>query len=121
MRTRFPSHRDVCFCLQSDRAHTYTCGIYANRDAPGIATASLKGQWVFEDGKRGAVLVMHNPRQVYLPPNIVLEALYHVDKLIDKWLVTSVQVCPAYSMYLSDGCTCHAIPGVHSCAYTDRA
>jgi hypothetical protein len=45
---------------------------------------------------------MHNPRQIYIPPNAVLGPLYKVDKLIDKYLVTSIHVCPAYSMYLSD-------------------
>ncbi|KAH0831042.1 hypothetical protein J3R83DRAFT_13546 [Lanmaoa asiatica] len=71
-------------------------------DVPGIATASIKGQWLFERGKRDAVLIMHTPRQIFIPPNVVLEPLYQVDKLIDKWLVTSIHVCPAYSMYLSD-------------------
>ncbi|KAG8215952.1 hypothetical protein J3R82DRAFT_7932 [Butyriboletus roseoflavus] len=71
-------------------------------DVPDIANASVKGQWLFQRGKRGAVLIMHNPRQVFLPPNVILEPLYQVDKLIDKWLVTSIHLCPAYSMYLSD-------------------
>ncbi|KAI9569216.1 hypothetical protein HD554DRAFT_2020862 [Boletus coccyginus] len=68
----------------------------------GIAHASVKGQWSFERGKRGALLIMHSPRQIFLPPKVVLEPLYKVDKLVDRYLVTSIHVCPAYSMYLSD-------------------
>ncbi|KAF8128944.1 hypothetical protein EV363DRAFT_1451425 [Boletus edulis] len=71
-------------------------------DAPGIANASVKGKWLFQRGKRGAILIMHSPRQIFLPPKVVLEPLYKVDKLIDKMLVTNIHVCPAYSMYLSD-------------------
>lgn len=48
---------------------------------------------------------MHKPRQISIPPNVVLEPLYKVDKLYEKVLVTSIHVCPAYSMYLSDECT----------------
>jgi hypothetical protein len=75
----------------------------ANRE--GIAEASIKGQWLFERGKRGAILIMHSPRQIYIPPKVVLEPLYKVDKLIDKYLVTNIHVCSAYSMYLSEKCT----------------
>ena len=53
---------------------------------------------------------MHSPRQRYLPRKVVLEPLYKVDKLIDKSLVTSIHICPAYSMYLSDKCTAHFYP-----------
>jgi hypothetical protein len=71
-------------------------------DTPEITNASVKGRWSFERGKRGAILIMHSPRQFYIPPKVVLEPLYKVDKLIDKMLVTNIHVCPAYSMYLSD-------------------
>ncbi|KAN0094908.1 hypothetical protein V8E55_003195 [Tylopilus felleus] len=69
-------------------------------DAPVIGKKSYK--WFFEREKRGAVLFLHSPRQIFLPPHVVLEPLYKVDKLINKCLVTSIHVCPAYSMYLSD-------------------
>ena len=105
----------------SGQAHTHTCAMHTNRDIPNIATASLKGEWEFKNGQRGAVLVMQKPRQIYLPPGMILEKLYKVDKLIDKYLVTSVHMCPAYSLYLSNTCTCrrlrcsictdHATPG----------
>lgn len=68
----------------------------------GITNASFKGQWSFERDKRDAVLIMHNPRQIFLPPNVVLEQLYKVDRMVNKHLVTNIHVCPAYSMYLSD-------------------
>lgn len=70
----------------------------------GLATASIKGQWQFEHGKRDALLIMHCPRVRYLPPDVILETLYKVPKLKDKWLVTSVHICPAFSMYLSNKC-----------------
>lgn len=82
--------------------------IYDDRE--GIAEASIKGQWLFERGKRGAILIMHSPRQIYIPPKVVLEPLYKVDKLIDKLLVTNIHVCPAYSMYLSDKSTLAILP-----------
>jgi hypothetical protein len=73
-----------------------------DKEVEGIAEASIKGQWLFERGKRGAILIMHSPRQIYIPPKVVLEPLYKVDKLIDKYLVTNIHVCSAYSMYLSE-------------------
>lgn len=76
------------------------------RDVPSIATAPIKGKWTFERAdRREAVLIMHRPRQISIPPSVVLEPLYQVDKLVEKCLVTSIYVCPAYSMYLSDKCT----------------
>ncbi|KAH0831047.1 hypothetical protein J3R83DRAFT_13556 [Lanmaoa asiatica] len=86
---------------------------YNRRGVASIANACVKGQWLFERGKRDAVLIMHSPRQIFLPPDVILEPLYKVDKLIDKWLVTSIHVCPAYSMYLSDKCRslfCFIVP-----------
>ncbi|KAG9313689.1 hypothetical protein JVU11DRAFT_6036 [Chiua virens] len=71
-------------------------------DVADVANASLKGEWTFQNGKRDALFIMHRPRQVSIPPNMVLGPLYEVDMLIRKWLVTSVNVCPAYSMYLSN-------------------
>lgn len=49
----------------------------------GITNASFKGQWLFERDKRNAVLLMHNSRQIFLPPNVVLEYLYRVDRLVN--------------------------------------
>ncbi|KIJ05280.1 hypothetical protein PAXINDRAFT_21444 [Paxillus involutus ATCC 200175] len=69
---------------------------------PGIANASLKGQWQFEKGRRDALLIMHSPRQMYLPPEVILGHLYKVPKLQDKHLVTSVHVCPAFTIYVSN-------------------
>lgn len=70
----------------------------------GFATASIKGQWQFEQGKRDALLIMYCPRLRYLPRNVILDTLYKVPKLKDKWLVTSIHICPAFSMYLSNKC-----------------
>ncbi|KAF8556659.1 hypothetical protein OG21DRAFT_1520942 [Imleria badia] len=70
----------------------------------GLAAASIKGQWQFEHGKRDALLIMCCPRLRYLPPNVILDTLYKVPKLRDKWLVTSVHIYPAFSMFLSNKC-----------------
>ncbi|KAH7906670.1 hypothetical protein BJ138DRAFT_1117362 [Hygrophoropsis aurantiaca] len=68
----------------------------------GVANVSLKGEWQFATGRRGALLVMHKPRQTYLPPGELLKPLYNIPELKDKYIVTSVFSCPAYSIYLSD-------------------
>jgi len=68
----------------------------------GLANATIRAQWQFERGKRGAILIMHSPRLRFLPTNVILEKLYMVPSLKDKWLVTGVHMCPAYSMYLSN-------------------
>ncbi|KAF9220623.1 hypothetical protein BS17DRAFT_797611 [Gyrodon lividus] len=68
----------------------------------GIASASLKGQWQFQKRQRDALLVMYKPRQKYIPSKVILDHLYKVPKLQGKCLVTSVHVCPAFSMYLSN-------------------
>jgi len=90
------------FVIASRGAKHRNLNVDAEVDVPGIASAIVKGQWLFQRSKRDAVLIMHSPRQRFLPRNVVLDPLYKVDKLIDKSLVTSIHVCPAYSMYLSD-------------------
>jgi len=68
----------------------------------GLAQASIKGEWQFQRGKRGAPLIMHNPRQEYVPRGRVLETLYKVPELKDMHIVNSIFKCPAYTIYLSD-------------------
>ncbi|KAG0696322.1 hypothetical protein DFH29DRAFT_951538 [Suillus ampliporus] len=48
-----------------------------------LASASVKTEFQFQEGKRGAVLVMHKPRQEYIP-----------------WANTFT--CPGYYLYLSN-------------------
>jgi len=69
----------------------------------GAAQVSLKLQLQFPEGKRGASLVMHKPRQTFISPNTVLEPLFKIEVLRDKYLVTRTFSCPAYSQYLSNG------------------
>ncbi|KAI9569205.1 hypothetical protein HD554DRAFT_2093836 [Boletus coccyginus] len=90
------------FVIASRGAKRRDLNVDTGVNVPGIASASVKGQWLFECGKRDAILIMHSPRQIYIPRDVVLEHLYRVDKLIGKWLVTNIHICPAYSMYLSD-------------------
>ncbi|KAG1751914.1 hypothetical protein EDD22DRAFT_784921 [Suillus occidentalis] len=68
----------------------------------GLGQASIKGEWQFQRGKRGALLIMHNPRQEYVPRGRVLETLYKVPELKDMHVVNSIFKCPAYTIYLSD-------------------
>ena len=85
----------------------------------GLATATVRGQWQFEQGKRDALLIMSCPRLRFLPAGVVLGELYKVPKLRDKWLVTSIHICPAFSMYLSN--KCKSRPFVHHAWLTPRS
>ncbi|KAG1745021.1 uncharacterized protein EDB91DRAFT_1050155 [Suillus paluster] len=67
-----------------------------------LASASVKAEFQFQEGKRGAVLVMHKPRQEYIPPGKVLTLVHKADELQDKYLVTSTFTCPGYYLYLSN-------------------
>ncbi|KAJ7832400.1 hypothetical protein B0H14DRAFT_2803061 [Mycena olivaceomarginata] len=65
---------------------------------PGIAEASIKGQWKFKSGK---LLVMAQPRSSWVSANALLKKLLEIPALKDKYLVTEIVACHAYSMYLS--------------------
>ncbi|KAG9312681.1 hypothetical protein JVU11DRAFT_7098 [Chiua virens] len=90
------------FIIASKGARRIDLHFKPHVDIAGLATASIQGQWQFEHGKRDALLIMHSPRQHFIPPNVLLDTLYRVPKLKNKWLVTSVHTCPAFSMYLSN-------------------
>ncbi|KAG2115695.1 hypothetical protein BD769DRAFT_1629906 [Suillus cothurnatus] len=64
-----------------------------DRNVPGLGQASIKGEWQFQRGKRGALLIMHNPRQEYVPRGRILEALYKVPELKDMHIVNSIFKC----------------------------
>lgn len=67
-----------------------------------LASASVKAEFQFQEGKRGAVLVMHKPRQEYIPRGKVLTLVHKAIELHDKYLVTSTFTCPGYYIYLSN-------------------
>ncbi|KAG2064751.1 hypothetical protein BDR04DRAFT_1130653 [Suillus decipiens] len=67
-----------------------------------LASASVKAEFQFQEGKRGAVLVMHKPQQEYIPRNKVLTLVHKAVELHDKYLVTSTFKCPGYYIYLSN-------------------
>lgn len=69
-----------------------------------LASAAVKAEFKFQEGKRGAVLVMHKPQQVYIPPGKVLSTIHKANELQDKYLVTSTFTCPGYYIYLSNKC-----------------
>lgn len=66
----------------------------------GLANASIKGQWKF-GSRRGALLIMSQPRSSYIPPKVLLKHLIDFPEFKNKVLVTEVVSCPAYSLYLS--------------------
>ncbi|KAJ7892257.1 hypothetical protein B0H14DRAFT_2560321 [Mycena olivaceomarginata] len=51
---------------------------------PGIAEASIKGQWKFKSGKTGALLVMSQPRSSWVPANALFKRLLEIPALKDK-------------------------------------
>jgi hypothetical protein len=75
-----------------------------------LASASVKAEFQFQEGKRGAVLVMHKPQQEYIPRGKVLTLVHKAIELHDRYLVTSTFKCPGYYIYLSNKCasTCLA-------------
>ncbi|KAJ6532885.1 hypothetical protein DFH09DRAFT_1043901 [Mycena vulgaris] len=74
--------------------------LLGGRDVPGLAEASIKGQWKFKTGKTGALLVMAKPRSALIA-NGLLKHLVDIPALKNKYLVTETVSCHAYSMYLS--------------------
>ncbi|KAG2148858.1 hypothetical protein DEU56DRAFT_782530 [Suillus clintonianus] len=67
-----------------------------------LASASVKAEFQFQEGKRGAILVMHKPLQEYIPRGKVLNLVHNATELHDKYLVTSTFTCPGYYIYLSN-------------------
>ncbi|KAG1748137.1 hypothetical protein EDB19DRAFT_1684483 [Suillus lakei] len=67
-----------------------------------LASVSVKAEFQFQEGKRGAVLVMHMPQQEYIPRGKVLNRIHKAVELHDKYLVTSTFTCPGYYIYLSN-------------------
>jgi hypothetical protein len=67
-----------------------------------LVSASVKAEFQFQEGKRGAVLVMHKPQQEYIPRGKVLTLVHKAVELRDKYLVTSTFTCPGYYIYLSN-------------------
>jgi len=70
-------------------------------EIPGLAEASIQGQWAF-GSTRGALLLMAHPRSSYILGDTLLKHLIKVKALKDMFLVTEVFSCPAYSLYLSN-------------------
>ena len=77
----------------------------ASSEIPGLAEASIQGQWAF-GSTRGALLLMAHPRSSYILGDTLLKHLTKVEALKDMFLVTEVFLCPAYSLYLSSGREC---------------
>ncbi|KAJ7688769.1 hypothetical protein B0H14DRAFT_3052155 [Mycena olivaceomarginata] len=65
---------------------------------PGIAEASIQGQWKFKSGKTGALLVMAQPRSSWVPANALFKKLLEIPALKDKYLVTKIVACHTYSI-----------------------
>lgn len=65
-----------------------------------VAQASFKSGWKFGE-RTGAVLVVHQPRYVTLPPEMDFKALTKHPVLHEMFLVTNLTTCPAYLLYLA--------------------
>ena len=74
-----------------------------SRNVPGIAAASVKGTWRFQNRKRGALIILLTPRQKFIP-RIVQTKILKSNLLEGKQVVMSALACPAYLLYLSDKC-----------------
>jgi hypothetical protein len=66
-----------------------------------LDSASIKAEFQFQEGKRGAALVMHKPRREFISQDGVLDIIHEATQLKDKYLVDSTLRCPAYYLYLS--------------------
>jgi len=97
-----PEHaaRENVFSVVTDKVKCVDLQSTTGIQVPGLADASIKGQWVFGSG-RGALLIMAHPRSSRLPPDVLLDRLADIKKLKNMCLVTEVISCPAYSIYLS--------------------
>ncbi|KAJ7801379.1 hypothetical protein B0H14DRAFT_2895724 [Mycena olivaceomarginata] len=62
---------------------------------------NLSPQWKFKSGKTGALLVMAQPRSSWVSANALFKKLLEIPALKDKYFVTEIVACHAYSMYLS--------------------
>ncbi|KAG2108506.1 uncharacterized protein F5147DRAFT_576935 [Suillus discolor] len=65
-------------------------------------STSFKAEFQFQEGKRGAVLVMRKPQQEYIPQGRVLSIIHEAHQLKDKYIVSSIFTCPGYYLYLSN-------------------
>ncbi|KAJ7759647.1 hypothetical protein B0H16DRAFT_1534018 [Mycena metata] len=92
---------EMVFSSQTEHNHEFS--LSPEIKIPGIAEASIKGQWKFKTGKRGALLVMAKPRSCkFSSENVLLKRLVDRPELKDKYLVTETVSCHAYSLYLSN-------------------
>jgi hypothetical protein len=69
-----------------------------------LASASINAEFQFQEGRRGAVLVMHKPQQEYIPQGRVLSIIHEARELKDKYIVSSTFTCPGFYLYLSNKC-----------------
>ncbi|KAG1840557.1 hypothetical protein F4604DRAFT_436875 [Suillus subluteus] len=67
-----------------------------------LDSASVKAEFQFQEGKRGAALVMHKPQRDFIPQGGVIGIIHEANQLKDKYLVDSILKCPAYYFYLSN-------------------
>jgi hypothetical protein len=66
----------------SDQMRVIAVHLSLGRNAARVAAASIKGQWQFQRARLG-----------FLPRIVILDTLYKVPKLEDKWLVVSIHIC----------------------------
>lgn len=67
-----------------------------------LVSAPIKVEFQFEEGKRGAVLVLYKPLHISIPRGKVLTLMHKAIVLQDKYLVTGTFTSPGYYIYLSN-------------------
>ncbi|KAG1773627.1 hypothetical protein EV702DRAFT_1048187 [Suillus placidus] len=65
-----------------------------------LASASFKAEFQFQEGRRGAVLVMHKPQQEYIPQGRVLSIIHEAHQLKDRYISSSTFTCPCVRLTL---------------------
>ena len=73
---------------------------------PGLAEASIKGEWEFH-GDRDALPVMYRPQKTSVPRSL-LDYLEGNTIFEDKSVVTSLYSCSGYFFFLCNGSACVA-------------
>jgi len=92
--------RETHMSVESRNSRKVDLDLKPGMNAFDFADVYVGGRWEFERG-RGAILVMYEPRQSYIPRNVFTQPL---NNLLDGYsLVTQVYTCPGYVSYLSHG------------------
>ena len=96
-------HSLVIYYLIQD----FVLTLLSTRGSPEGSDASIDFEVSYDEGRRGAILVMYSPRETNLPNTVPLAKLASAKEMKKngKVLVTSVVSCPAFTLQVSDAST----------------